>query len=215
MTKLDLNKRDYLETKGNAEYFGDVLQEKRSEIVELEEQLAEAKAELQDLHNRLKTSSRDMAIGRLSTEQFMELKRQVNDKETEIQIFGEAIAAQKSSIEVINLNLVGNKRAKSSLLKAVSDNLTEKFAGEVVSQAGDSIKKLVHTLVASRGTRTAFKLQDQQRAREAIYLAVGEELCKRAFPAAGGSLNFIPDYFEARNYVDGLIDRPDLTPEQP
>jgi hypothetical protein len=207
MTKLDLNTRDYLETKGNAEYFGEVLQEKRSEIVDLEEQLAEAKTDLQQLHNRLKTASRDMAIGRLSTEQFIELKREVNDKETEIQLFSEAISAQKSSIEVINLDLVGNKRANSSLLKAVSDDLAEKFAGEVVSLAGDPIKNLVHTLVASRGTRTAFNLQDQQRAREAIYLAVGEELCKRAFPSAGGSLNFVPDYFEARKHVNSLIDQ--------
>jgi hypothetical protein len=214
MTKLDLNTRDYLETKGNSEHFGEVLQEKRAEIVDLEEQLAEAKADLQHLHNRLKTASRDMAIGRLSTEQFIELKREIKEKESEIQIFGEAIAAQKSSIEVINLDLVGNKRAKNNLFKAVSDELTGQFADEVVSLAVDPIKNLVHTIVASRGTRTAFNLQDQQRAREAIYLAIGEELCKRAFPAAGGSLNFVPDFYESRKHVDSLIDRSYLTPAE-
>jgi predicted RNase H-like nuclease (RuvC/YqgF family) len=207
MTKLDLNTRDYLENKGNAEYFGEVLQEKRTEIVGLEEQLAEAKADLQQLHSRLNTASRDMAIGRLSTEGFIELKRQIDEKESEIQIFSEAITAQRSSINVINQNLVSNKKENSHLVKAVADDLTGQFADEVVSQAGDSIKNLVHTIVVSRGTRTAFRLPEQQRAREDIYCAIGEELCKRAFPAAGGSVNFVPDFFEARKHVDNLVDQ--------
>jgi len=207
MNDLNLKKRDYLEAKGNAEHFNEVLQGKRSEIAEMENDLTDAKNVLQQLHSRLNTAHRDMATGRLSTDQFMELKREISEKEYEINIFSEAIAAQKSAIEVITDDYKSNKRGQNEYLKSTATDLSGQFADEVAALAGDPIKNMIHALVASKGKQRAFTALERQRDQEAIYLAIGEALCRRAFPNDTGALEFVPDLLQAKKHVNDLIEQ--------
>jgi predicted phage tail protein len=209
MNELNLKKRDYLEAKGNADHFSEVLQEKRSEIAEMENELADAKNDLQQLYNRLNTANRDMATGKLSTDQFMELKREIAEKENEINLFSEAIAAQKSGIELINADYRENRREQSEFIKRTAADLSGQFADEVTALSGDPIKNLIHALIVAKGKNRAFNAQARQRDREAVYLAIGEALCKRAFPNDTGSLDFVPDLFQAKQHIGELIEQRD------
>lgn len=211
MNELNLKKRDYLEAKGNAEHFGEALKEKRSEVVEMENEIAEAKNDLQQLYSRVNTAHRDMAIGRLSTDQFMDLKREISDKESVIDLLNEAIAAQKSAIELINANLDANRREQNEFLKRTAADLSGQFADEVAALAVDQIRNLTHALVAAKGKSRAFMNQERRRDREAIYLAIGEALCKRVFPNETDSLNYLPDLLEAKQQINSLIEQ--LTPQ--
>jgi chromosome segregation ATPase len=209
MNDLNFKKRDYLEAKGNADHFSEALQEKRSEVVELENELAEAKNDLQQLYIRLNTAHRDMAIGRLSTDQFMELKREIGEKESAIALLNEAFAAQKGAIELINADRYANRREQNEFLKRNAADLSGQFADEVAALAADQIRNLTYALVAARGKNRAFTNQERQRDREAVYLAIGEALCRRAFPNETASLDFIPDLLQAKQHIGDLIEQRD------
>lgn len=207
MNDLNFKKRDYLEAKGNAEHFSEALQEKRSEVVELENELADAQNDLQQLYIWLKTAHRDMAIGRLSTDQFMELKREIGEKESAVALLNEAIVAQKGALTIINDDHKINRREQHEFLKRTAAYLSGQFADEVAALAADQIRNLTHALVAARGKSRAFTNHERQRDREAVYLAIGEALCRRVFPNETGSLDFIPDLLQAKQHVNGLIEQ--------
>jgi chromosome segregation ATPase len=206
MNELNLKKRDYLEAKGNAEHYSEILQEKKSEIAELEADLADAQNELKELQNRLATSNREMAIGRLSTDQFMELKREIAEKENKVNILTEAVSAQKGAMAMINDDHNINRKDQNEFLKRTAKDLSGQFADDIAALAGDRIQDLTHALVTSKGKSRAFTSQERQRDREAIYLAIGEALCRRVFPNDTGSVECIPDLFQSRRHIGDLIE---------
>jgi chromosome segregation ATPase len=209
MSDLNLKKRDYREAKGNTEHFNERRQEKQAEIAELEADLAYARDQLKELQNRLATAKRDMAIGRLSADGFMELKREIADKEAQVKLLGEAIATQKGALAIINEDYQKNRRNQHEWLKRSAADLGEQFADEVAALAGDRIQDLAHALVASSGRSGGFSMSERQRNQEFVYQAIGEALCRRVFPNEKRSLDFIPDLLQARQYIGEMIEQRD------
>jgi hypothetical protein len=207
MNELNLKIRDYREAKGNAVHFAERLQEKRAEIAEMEVDLVDARNEINELQNRLATSGREMAIGRLSTDQFMELKREITEKENQVNLLSEAIEAQKGGLAMIRDDHKINRREQNEFLKRSAADLSDQLADDVVALAGDRIQDLAQALVAAKGKSRAFTGHERQRDREAIYLAIGEALCRRVFQAETGSLDFVPDLLQARQHISELINR--------
>jgi chromosome segregation ATPase len=209
MNDLNLKKRDYQEAKGNMEHYGERRQEKQAEIAELEADLDYARDQLKELQSRLATANRDMATGRLSTDQFMELKREIAEKETQVKLLGEAIATQKGALAIINEDYHNNRRNQHVWLKRSAADLGEQFADEVAALAGDRIQDLAQALVVSSGKSGGFSASERQRNREFVYQAIGEALCRRVFPNEKRSLDFIPDLLQARQHIGELIEQRD------
>lgn len=207
MNDLNLKKRDYREAKGNTEHFGERRQDKQAEIAELEADLAYARDQLKELQSRLATANRDMATGRLSTDGFIELKREIAEKETQVKLLGEAIATQKGALALINVDYQNNRRNQHEWLKRSAADLGEQFADEVVALASARIQDLAHALVASSGRSGGFSMSERQRNREFVYQAIGEALCRRVFSNQQRPLDFIPDLLQARQYIGDLIEQ--------
>jgi len=207
MNDLNANKRDYREAKGNAEHYDERLQEKREEIAELEAELAGANNDLLQLQGKIQSANREMAIGRLSANQFMELRREFAEKEKQVTLLSEAIEAQKGALAMIRDDHRTNTREQHEFLKRSAKDLSDQLADNVVALAGDRIQDLAHALVASKGKSPAFTTPERQRDREAIYLAIGEALCRRVFQNETGSLDFVPDLLQARQHIAKLIEQ--------
>lgn len=207
MNNLNLNKRDYREAKGNADHYIEQGEEKRAEITDLEADLAYATDELKELQNRLATANRDMAIGRLSSDQFMELKREITDKGNQVNLLSEAIEAQKGALAMIRDDHKINRKEQNEFLKRTAKDLSGQFADDVAALAGDRIKDLTHALVAAKGKSRAFARQERQRDQDAIFLEIGKALCQRVFPNNAGSVECIPDLFQSRQHIGDLIEQ--------
>ncbi|MBL1263889.1 hypothetical protein [Candidatus Methylomicrobium oryzae] len=207
MNDLHLKKRDYREAKGNTEHFDERRQEKQAEIAELEDDLAYAREQLKELQDRLAAAQRDMAIGRLSADGFMELKREIAEKETKVKLLGEAIATQKGALALINVDYQKNRRNQHEWLKRAAADLGEQFADEVVALASARIQDLAHAVVASSGRSGGFSLSERQRNQEFVYQAIGQALCRRVFPNQKRPIDFIPDLLQARQHIGELIEQ--------
>lgn len=208
MNDLNFNKRDYREAKGNAEHSNERLQEKREEIAELEADLAATKHDLHQLQDKIQSANREMAIGRLSADQFMELKREFAEKENRVSLLSEAIEVQKGALAMIRDDHKTNKREQHEFLKRSAKDLSDQFADNVAALAGDRIKDLTHALVVAKGKSRAFTGQERQRDQEAIFLEIGKALCQRVFPNNSSSVECIPDLFQSRQHIGELIDPP-------
>ncbi|MDO9162152.1 MAG: hypothetical protein Q8N35_16040 [Methylococcaceae bacterium] len=201
-TKISDLEKQYLHLKETSANISRTAEQKRAELGVLHKQVAELVAKIDALNVKVSKANADIAMGYLTSEGFMAIKREIAEKQTELPNYNEAIAAQASALELIEYQLmIANRELKGMLIK-LAGGIKDKIAKDLSVEVGHKIELMVMGIVTANNRNPSyFESED----RNLLYGCIGEELCKNIFNEGTNSFNVLPDVFKAREIIDALI----------
>jgi len=192
------NHSEYFQEKASIENLNNAIQEKGVEIDNIKQMIAEIKISVSNLNGKLKTVNTDMASGKLSTDDFVSLKREIGQKENDLTIYSDALTAQNTAADILRSNLTQANRALNIFRQRIAKDIYHKIPGEITETAGEQLRNLVYCILAEKDPGDRYEEND-------IYQKIGAELCKSIFGEINEFRAKIPNIFESRQRLDEII----------
>lgn len=199
MENLDTYLEQFKQQQSELDEINGHIQNNNVEVQFLEMRLNDVNGRYQENQNVLQNANKNIAFGKLSTEEHQALKNESEELDKELNMLQESIQTRKEAGTLLNEKVIGGRQALNSLKTTIAEKLSEQFFNEMAGN--ETLKKLVYAFFACQDHRRFNGTQDQ------VYLHqfFGQELLKKVFINQDPSSIAIPHIHEARNKIDEMI----------
>lgn len=206
MIQLSDLEKDYLDQKSKLQASKQDEAQKQEEIDALNEHKDCIQLELSHLNGALSRAKTDMAFGRLSTEDYIALKRSIADKQVEFEAIDEVLIIQANALQrlIDNSNAL-NRNMNISLIKAAGA-VKQRAIAAIRDEVKQHIETLAYATVAHHFVSIPSNGPDATEQINAVYQIIAKELCQEAFSEGQDALRFLTNPLIAKEKVAHMIE---------
>ncbi|MFA5016186.1 MAG: hypothetical protein WC504_01465 [Methylobacter sp.] len=198
---------DYFQKKAELQEFNKKAQDKSAEAGKLEQQIGALTTDINALQMKLNTAQKDMRWERLTYDEFLQLKRDMEEKSEELNGLIEALAEKNKDIAVFERHLNSRRQRVSESKNAIACVMVDQFAGEVVALAADPLKNLICAIMVSKGLNNGYTADEKGQFRDNLYWAISEAILKTVFDDQAVPAIPIPDSEQADLQIKDIISK--------
>ncbi len=205
MTELSIAEQDFLANKTKLQIAKQDEANKRNDIANINRHQRDIKSELDKLNQRLTQADHAMANGDMTSDDYIALKRTIADKEYEIEVDGEVLAAQTAALQLLADHSRMLAERLSRQLDAVAGEVKQRALAASVAAGYQHLKTFALAVAAHHLSRHPFALQEKIAQAELAYRIIGEELCKAMFADESEAWLFMVEPSRAKSAIEEII----------
>lgn len=205
MTELSIAEQDFLTRKTELQTARQDEANKRNDIAKLNRRQQDIKLELDGLNKRLAQAGQAMANGDMTSDDYIELKRTIADKELESKAVGEALTMQTGALQMLVDHSLMLAERLSRQLDTVAGEVKQRALAATVAAGDQHLKTFALAVAAHHLSRHPFTLQEKTAQAELAYRIIGEELCKSVFADESEAWLFMVEPSRAKSAIEETI----------
>jgi len=199
---------EYARLKSDIKAAESKIADKNQQAANLKHRIAETKATIETITATLKRE--DQLIGlnsklkkpTLTGDQYKEHRQHAASLEAELPTLQQSLDDETRELSIFQSELSGLRSALQRCNELLMVDMVEASTAELVSQAGESIKRLVMAIIAVEGKYEGFNYDRKEQFKAETYKVICEQLLPAVFTDSQG----LPGLQASREYVAGLIE---------
>lgn len=200
--------KEYARLKSDIKAAESKIADKDQQAATLKNRIAEAKATIETITTTLERE--DQLIGlnsklkkpTLTAEQYKEQRQHVTELKAELPTLQQTLDDENRELSVFQSELSGLRGELQRCNELLMVDLVNSSIAELVSQAGESIKCLVMSVVAIEFKYDGYTIDRKEELKTEAYKVI----CEQLLPAVFAESNGLPSVQASKAYVTGLID---------
>ncbi|CCE25696.1 hypothetical protein [Methylotuvimicrobium alcaliphilum] len=153
---------------------------KRTDIKEIETQIAQEEGRYYELTERLANAQRDIALRRLSTEDYLELRKNKEDLEQRLKVLRETRQMQQEGLKILGYEKTNLAKGGAIALKRIAAKQAETDLDALIGAAAPLLTEWISKVITKNALQfDGWNLAQKNEQMERLYQAVGTDLFKK------------------------------------
>jgi hypothetical protein len=159
------------------------------DLIKINEEINQAKVQLLEVSERISEIDRLLSNAkngirqRLSAEEFLSLKSELNHKQIEMNNLNELIEINQYALREAGYQKRDSERAARDIAEDLSTMIAERAVKAIIMDNGDKLKEIAHATLAKHG----FGFRGKNDDYDLFYKQVGKVICGQVFTDDSGS----------------------------
>ncbi|QPK65154.1 hypothetical protein IVG45_09575 [Methylomonas sp. LL1] len=200
--------KEYVRLKSDIKAAESKIADKNQQAANLKHRIAETKATIETItatlerEDQLSASNSKLKRPTLTGDQYKEQRQHLSELKAELPTLQQGLDDETRELSIFQSELAGLRSALQRCNDLLIVELVEDSTVELVSRAGESIKRLVMSIIAVEGNYEGFNYEQKEQFKTKTYRVI----CEQLLPVVFAESNGLPGLQASREYVAGLIE---------
>jgi chromosome segregation ATPase len=201
-------REEYFRLKSDIKAAESKIADKNQQAENLKHRIAETKATIDTItatlgrEDQLIASNSKLKRPTLTGDQYKAQRQHAAALEAELPTLQQSLDDENRELSIFQSDLSGLRSALQRCNELLMVDLVDASTAELVSQANESIKRLVMSIIAVEGNYEGFNYEQKEQFKTKTYRVI----CEQLLPVVFAESNGLPGLQASQEYVAGLIE---------